>query len=644
MSTKILHIENLLKNLPSTPWVYQMKDAMGKVIYVWKSINLKSRVSSYFRDKGGLTLAKKQMVGKIIDIETILCESEVEALVLETNLIKHLTPKYNILMKDDKNLAYIKITPWPVPEIIKTRQKSQDGWLYFGPYTQWSNIYECVKQLKRIFRIRNCKMRFGVDARTKKLEVTYTAGRAIPCMDYYIWLCPWPCLLDPEKIDAHSENVLHMKEFLRWEHLSIIDTLKSKMQAHAKQLEFEEAQKIKILLDAIWHISEKQLARDALPWDHDIFVMLEKYEKLYVWVLQVRNGHIIGIFRHTIEGSLDTRDDMIVQFLARQYIVSDDTTTLSLPDSIILTTEIQDHALLSFFAEKNIFLNMNPVWVRKELFDFAQNQLREYAYKSELATLEQKTLTRAHMETILTRLGYSLPKKWEIIFECYDISHTHGQFTYASRVLISNGKPDTSRYKKYKIKTLSDGMIDDFASHREVMTRRIIEGMEYGNLPHLIIIDGGKWQLSSALRWLQDGLYIYYKKDTSLSDTDIRERLDIFLSTFPLCSIAKREEEVFVPRDKVPILFEHGSPELMVLQKARDESHRFSITANRSARMKSMKKNILEELPWFGPVTRKKLLTLAGSIDDIKNLSIADLESICSKSQIQTLRDHGLLS
>ena len=546
-------------------------------------------------------------------------------------------------MKDDKNLAYIKITTGPVPEIIKTRQKNQDGGLYFGPYTQWSNIYECVKQLKRIFRIRSCKMRFATNTHTKKLEVTYTAGRAIPCMDYYIWLCPWPCLLDPEKIDAHAENVLHMKEFLRGEHISIIDTLKVKMQEHAKKMEFEEAQKIKILLDAIGHISEKQLARDALPWDHDIFVMLEKYEKLYVWVLQVRNGHIIWIFRHTIERSLDTRDDMIVQFLARQYIISDDMTTVSLPDSIILTTDLQDQALLSFFAEKNIYLNTTPLWVRKELFDFAQNQLREYAYKSELATLEQKTLTRAHMENILTRLWYPIPKKWEIIFECYDISHTHGQFTYASRVLISNGKPDTSRYKKYKIKTLSDGMIDDFASHKEVMTRRIIEGMEYDNLPHLIIIDGWKGQLSSALRWLQEGLYTYYKKDSTLSDVHIREQIDTFLSTFPLCSIAKREEEIFVPRDKAPILFEHGSPELMVLQKARDESHRFSITANRSARMKSMKKNILEELPWFGPVTRKNLLKLAGSIEDIKQLPLLDLESVCTKTQIQILRDHGII-
>jgi excinuclease ABC subunit C len=232
------------------------------------------------------------------------------------------------------------------------------------------------------------------------------------------------------------------------------------------------------------------------------------------------------------------------------------------------------------------------------------------------------------MKNILEKLGYPIPAKWEIVFECYDISHTDGHFTYASRVVMVDGRPDPSRYKKYKIKTLQDGDIDDYASHREVMIRRTIEWVEQDNFPHLIIIDGGKWQLSSALSGIKEGLYTAKHEESSIP---------------PICSIAKREEEIFVPNNTTPIIFKHGTPELMVLQKCRDESHRFSITANRSARTKSMKKNILEEIPGIWPVTRKKLLKIAGSVEGIKNIKLEEIEKICTKSQIESLRDHAIL-
>lgn len=273
------------------------------------------------------------------------------------------------------------------------------------------------------------------------------------------------------------------------------------------------------------------------------------------------------------------------------------------------------------------------------MLDFLHNQLREFAYKNQLSTLEQKTLSRATMESILKKIGYNIPKKWPIIFECYDISHTHGQFTYASRVVIKNGKPDTSSYKKYKIKTLLAGEIDDFASHQETMMRRTIEGISENNFAHLTIIDGWKWQLSSAITGI-----LQWKNYTENSDTH-RKNPDFDMSifnNFPICSIAKREEEIFIPNEKNPILFEKWSPELMLLQKARDESHRFAITANKSARNKAMKKNILEEIPWIGPVTRKKLLKIAGSIDGIQNISENEIQKIINIRQLEILKEHGL--
>ena len=366
--------------------------------------------------------------------------------------------------------------------------------------------------------------------------------------------------------------------------------------------------------------------------------MYEKYAKTYIWYTQIRANQIVWVFRYEVGIQAADRDDIIVEFLMRQYVVneqwtidneqSDDT-----PSLLLLQSTIDDEAFWEFLQAKKIKVEIPKIWPKKDIIDFTLTQIREYAYKKELASLENKTLTREHMKNVLSTLGYPIPDKGEIVFECYDISHTDGHFTYASRVCIVDGKPDTNRYKKYKIKTLQDGDIDDYASHREVMVRRTLEWLQESNFPHLIIIDGGKWQLSSALSGISEWHWKYEKEYWEKNQEIL----------IPICSIAKREEEVFLPWEKVPVLFEKWTPELMVLQKARDESHRFSITANKTARMKSMKKNILEEIPGIWPVTRKKLLKLAGSVDEIKNIKLEEIEKICTKSQVESLRDHWIL-
>jgi excinuclease ABC subunit C len=671
-------VQNILQNLPKTPWVYQMKDAKEGVMYVGKAKNLKNRVSSYFVRPGELSPAKRQMVAKICDIEIITCQTEVEALVLETNLIKHLTPKYNILMKDDKNLAYIKITGSPVPELIKTRQKIRDGGIYFGPYV--SAVEQCVRALRRIFRIRNCRMKFAhsknisslssrrdlfqsqlwasnnqnlirewksdssVALRNDKSSIVVTdkAWKTIPCMDYYIWLCPAPCLLKTANLDQHSENMLQAERFLSGDSASVFATLTESMQTHAKNLEFEEAQDIKETIEDLRWLHERQTVRDIIDGDVDIYIKYEKYDKTYMAITQIRSSQIVGVFRYEVGVGVDEWEDGVVGFLMRQYIDTDD-----LPDVLLVREDIVDDAFQSFLLSKKISIEIPRIWPKREMIDFTLTQLREYAYKKQLQSLENKTLTRDHMKNILEKLGYPIPAKWEIVFECYDISHTDGHFTYASRVVMVDGRPDPSRYKKYKIKTLQDGDIDDYASHREVMIRRTIEWVEQDNFPHLVIIDWGKWQLSSALSGIASSLALLLKEKGM-------EKLQKVLPLsggegaggwggIQICSIAKREEEIFLPNNPIPIIFQHGTPELMVLQKCRDESHRFSITANRSARSKSMKKNILEEIPGIGPVTRKKLLKIAGSLEGIKNIKLEEIEKICTKSQIESLRDHAIL-
>lgn len=615
-----------------------MKDKEGKVIYVGKAKNLKSRVNSYFDRTWELTLAKKQMVGKIADIETILCETEVEALVLETNLIKHLTPKYNILMKDDKNFAYIKVTDSPVPELIKTRIKIKDGGEYFGPYV--SAVEQSVRALRRLFRIRNCRVKFAKKKNWNEngmhdIEITDKAGKTLPCMDYYIWLCPAPCLLKDEAIQEHNNHLSDVREFLEWKSQDTIERLTREMQVRAKNLEFEKAHELKITIEWLKSLHERQKVRDIVDGNIDIFLIYEKYEKTYIALTQIRSSQIIWVFRHEVTLNADDQGSILSSFLMRQYLDNEE-----LPDFLLLSDSINDDAFFEFLKKIKVDIEYPQIWPKKELLEFTRNQLREYAYKREMETLENKTLKREHMVNILSTLGYPVPKKWDIIFECYDISHTDWHFTYASRVTLINGKPDTSKYKKYKIKTLKDGDIDDFASHREVMTRRTVEWLLEWNFPHLIIIDGGKWQLSSAIHGIEEGIWKYrHEKWFDSTLTDISDHVNIV----PICSIAKREEEIFLPGKKSPILFQKGTPELMVIQKARDESHRFSIWANKSARMKSMKKNILEEIPSIGPVTRKKLLKEAGSIEAIKNLSLEELEKIVTKSQLQALQDHAII-
>lgn len=239
-----------------------MKNSAGKVIYVGKAKNLWSRVNSYFRENQDLTVAKKNMVSQIADIETILCSTEVEALTLETNLIKHLSPKYNILMKDDKNLSYIKITKTPIAEVIKTRQKINDGAKYFGPYTQGANISGSLKNLRRIFKIRDCNMKFAKIG--ENLQITDKAGRGIPCMDYYIDICPAPCLLKDKNITEHEENIANFEKFLQGNTSEIIEGLKAKMMNFAKNLEFEKAAKMKEEIAAIETLGERQIVRDAI--------------------------------------------------------------------------------------------------------------------------------------------------------------------------------------------------------------------------------------------------------------------------------------------------------------------------------------------------------------------------------------------
>ncbi|MDD2486887.1 MAG: excinuclease ABC subunit UvrC [Candidatus Gracilibacteria bacterium] len=620
-------IKDILERLPHVPGIYIMKDKKGKIIYVGKSVNLKNRVSSYFNSKTKLNFAKQIMVGVIDSLDYIETSNELEALVLETNYIKKNKPKYNILMKDDKNLTYIKITDDVLPEVYKTRIKNSHG-DFFGPYTSTVNVTDILKVLRKIFKIRSCKIHFGVEE-NGKVKVLSRHGKNIPCLDYYLGLCPGPCLLDEDKVTAYRKNIENLKNFLKGNTARVLKDLEEEMLIKAKNLEFEEAGKLKEQIRSVRELSEKQIARDTIAGNNDILAHLEKYEKHFIGLTEIRDGEIVGIHNFQIENKLEEeKDELIGDFLKQYYADIGDRSPMEtgLKIHLIINEQVIDKVLLDYLKIKGISIENPSIGPKIDIINFTKNNVLNFAYKQELGQISKKTLTRGTQASILEKLGYEIPIKGNIIFECYDISHLSGTHTVASRSIIINGKSDTSKYKKYKLKTIIPGEIDDFKSLREILSRRAIEVLKENNWPSLIIIDGGKGQLSSAIEAIE---------------TEIRSDPTI---GFPnLCSIAKREEEIFIPQKSEPIIFEKGTPELMLLQKIRDEAHRFAISFNRSSRNKAMKKNILEELPGFGTKARQKLLKLAGSIDNIKNVDINEVEKIINKTQIETLKEYGII-
>ncbi|MDD2516557.1 MAG: excinuclease ABC subunit UvrC, partial [Candidatus Gracilibacteria bacterium] len=606
--------QKILSNLPHDPGVYIMKDKSGKIIYIGKSVNLKARVSSYFKVDANLNFAKKKMIEKIADIDYIVTKNEIEALILETNLIKKHLPKYNVLMKDDKNLLYVKITEDPIPEIIKTRKKTKDG-TYFGPYTSQTNVTSILNALKKIFKIRNCRVKF--DNVNGKLAVTHNAGKSIPCMDHYIGICSAPCLLEQSRIGEHNQNISSLKDFLSGKTGEIIKSLQEKMKQKSENLEFEEATKIKEQIKNISSLGAKQVARDTLEGDSDFVYLLSKYDKYFIGLLEVRDSYISGLFNITVQNKLEETDlEIITTFIEDHYVAYEG-------GKISLYVDLRiEKVLQEFLKTKKISIKKPLKEEEIELMNFVKGNALNFALKNEMGNIGKFSLTKNTQISLLQKLGFEVPKKQkQIIFECYDISHIAGNYTVASRSVIINGKSEPSKYRKYKLKTIEGGEIDDFKSLREVLGRRTKEAIKDNNWPDLIIIDGGIGQLSSAMNAIEEELKTVGNADLrslqpslpfsypSLLDTkqsispnhidchviplvsdkqeDCHEIFQISRNDerFPnICSIAKREEEIFLPGKKVSILLEKGSAELSLIQKIRDEAHRFAISFNRQAR------------------------------------------------------------
>lgn len=591
------NIRHALSVLPSKPGVYLMHDAEGKVIYVGKAIILKNRVRSYFRNLASHTPKVKAMVAKIAEIETIVTSNEVEALILECNLIKKYRPRYNISLKDDKTYPYLKITlQEEFPRLYVTRHQSKDGAKYYGPYADSGAMHATVKLLRNMFPLRTCR-KMNTDR---------------PCLNYHIKKCLAPCVGYVTK--AEYKNMIKSVCMVLDGRTSELERdLKKSMQEAADNYAFEEAARLRDQLKAVERLNESQKAVTNSANNMDIIGLGQDNTGICLQIFFVRQGKLIGRDNFFLQDLDNTCEDVISAFIKQYY-----NEATFVPKEIIIS-KLPEHSekqliekWLSEKAGKKIELLQPMRGIKKELLKLANDNavklLQERLRKGSL-TLKNDFQAAEELQKVLG-LKHSLAR-----MDCFDISHTQGSETVASMVVFRNGSISKKDYRKYKIVS-AEGKPDDFKSMQEVVYRRY---KDYEDLPNLIVIDGGKGQLSSALAVING----------------------LGLNDIPIVSLAEREEEIFIPHQSKSIILDRDSAALHLIQRIRDEAHRFAITYHRKLRGKRNLVSVLDHVEGIGPKRRQELWKTFKNLEAMKAASVDELAQVESMNYTvaQTLYD-----
>lgn len=581
MSTKI----KSPKNLPKKPGVYIMKNADDEIIYIGKAKNLKNRVSSYFREK--LDRPKTQILMSHFDnLEYIITNSEKEALILEANLIKKHHPRYNIQLKDDKRYPYVKITNEKFPRLVITRNISKNA-VFYGPFTDVGSVRKTVKFLKSLFKIRTCRNMDG------------------PCLNSQIDLCYAPC---DGKIteEEYGEIINKIDLFFQGKYSVIVKNLKKEMNEAALNEEYEKAAVLRDQIESIEEIMEKQfvdLVDDDL--DQDVIAIASGKEEIVVIIMQIRNGKIIGRDDFLMSGSeYDSNSEILFAFIQQYYGYN-----RHVPKQILLAEDIDEKGLLEEWLSD---LRGNKVHIKVPQKGVKLRLVKMAEKNAEIIIHQKKTLENSMIELKKYLKLEKLPR----VIEGYDISNISGKFAVGSKVSFKDAKPDKKRYKQFKIETPGP---NDFAMMKELLARRL-KLIETDPEPDLIVIDGGKGQLGMAC--------------------DVLEELN--LTHIPIIGLAKEFEEIYLPNSKRPIVIPKNNKALHLLQRVRDESHRFAITYHRKLRSKNISQSSLDDIKGIGKKRKINLLKEFGSIDNIKNASVDELAEVdgMSKNAAQNVFDY----
>lgn len=590
-------IKKSLAVLPEKPGVYLMHDAEGKVIYVGKAVVLKNRVRSYFRNLASHTPKVRAMVAKIAEIETIVTSSEVEALILECNLIKKYRPRYNISLKDDKTYPYLKVTVQEkYPRLYVTRRQVRDGSRYYGPYADTGAMHATVKLLRTMFPLRTCR-KMNSDR---------------PCLNYHIKRCLAPCV-GYVTVEEYQNMVKSVCMVLDGRTTELERDLKQRMQEAADNYAFEEAARIRDQLQAVQRLNESQKAVTNNNGDMDIFGLGQDMTGWCVQIFFVRKGKLIGRDNFFLQDTEEKAEEIVTAFVKQYY-----NEAVFIPREIVLPylPETDERQLIESWlvqkAEHKVELLLPQRGVKKELLKLAgDNAVKLLNERLRKGSLSLKNDIQA-AEELQRALGLAKPLER---MDCFDISHTQGSETVASMVVFRNGSVSKKDYRKYKIVS-AEGKPDDFKSMQEVVYRRY---KDYEDLPSLVVIDGGKGQLSSALEVIHG----------------------LGLHDLPVVGLAKREEEIFKPHQSESILLERDSAALHLIQRIRDEAHRFAITYHRKLRGKRNLVSVLDHVDGIGIKRRQELWKAFKTMEAMRAASVEELAAVegMNKAAAQTLYD-----
>lgn len=579
-------IKDKLKTLPTNPGVYIMRDKTGEVIYVGKAKNLKNRVSQYFRHTE--KPAKVQaMVDNVDNFDYFITVSELDALALENNLIKRYQPFYNILLKDGKTFPYIKIDmkeEFPRLEIV--RKIKNDGAKYFGPYFAGIDPKAIIKTISSAFKIRTCSKKFSSEKHLKR-----------ECLNYSLGLCLAPCTGRVTK-EEYAEELKKVVNFLNGNDDEIEKVLLEKMISASNQENFERAIELREALKMVAKLKQRVVANMPKNVDKDVIAYVTDGLSGVVTIMVIRGGKILGI-QNYVQSDIDEYET-VSNFITQYY------QNMLPPSEIIVSHEVDD-ALIGDYLGKKIHTTAKPHGINLTLLKMAKENARDYLEKH----IEKEKLmynnTLGAVQALQEKLHLkSLPRR----MECYDISHISGTNKVASMVVFKDGKPAKKDYRKFKIKTVKGS--NDFASLQETLERRLVrlqngDGESFNEKPDLLVIDGGKGQLSSTF--------------------EILKKLG-FEDKIEIISLAKKLEEVFVVGQSAPVILKYGSAELKLLQRIRDEAHRFAITFHRQTRTKEQSKTELDGIPGLGPKKVDNLLKAFGTVENVKKASVEELSLV----------------
>ncbi len=564
------------------------KDKEDKVIYVGKAANLNSRVRSYFGAPSNLSSKVQRLVSKIQDFEFVVTNSEQEALILECNMIKKYTPRYNMRLKDNKTFPYLKIDineDWP--RVYITRRVQKDGARYFGPFASAGSVRKTLWLMKKIFPYRSCSKR--IEGKDKR-----------PCLDYYIRRCLGPCIGAVEKQEYH-DVINQVILFLQGKQELILRELNTKMKAAAQQLQFERAALLRDQINAIEEVMEGQRIAKTFQGEKDIIGLAQNEKQAYVELFSIRNNKLISQDHFIMEGVKGESPGQIMTSFVKQYYAS----SSYIPPLILLQHPVNEPVVLSQWLEQQrrsrVKLQVPRRGTKKKLVDtVAENAVRG------LQLARAKEMKAEVISSGLQELKHRLrlPKMPRRI-ECYDVSNIQGTLAVGSMVVLEKGWPKPAYYRRFRIKTVTGA--DDYAMIQETLRRRFKRGLTgegtWAIIPDLVLIDGGKGQLNAAL--------------------ELRQELE--LDSIPMVSLAKENEEVFIPDDPKPVYIAKDSPALHILQRARDEAHRFAISYHQKLRHKEAITSTLDNIPGIGPRRKKALLKKFGTIQAIKEASSEEL-------------------